>query len=87
MFIAVTIFQTMQYSLYLMMGAVLLFITWNYYKQEKTNKSMSFFILSMAFTLGIIFYILSQHYVFSNRGVERSIFNLIETGLRMFFIT
>ena len=87
MFIAVTIFQTMQYSLYLMMGAVLLFITWKYYKQEKTNKSMSFFILSMAFTLGIIFFILSQHYVFSNCGVERSIFNLIETGLRMFFIT
>ena len=87
MFITVTMFQIMQYSLYLMMGAVLLFITWNYYKQEKTNKSMSFFILSMAFTLGIIFYILSQHYVFSNRGVECSIFNLIETGLRMFFIT
>ena len=37
------------YSLYLMMGAVLLFITWKYYKQEKTNKSMSFFILSLAF--------------------------------------
>ena len=87
MFITVTMFQIMQYCLYLMMGAVLLFITWNHYKQEKTNKSMSFFILSMAFTLGIIFYILSQHYVFSNRGVERSIFNLIETGLRMFFIT
>mgnify|MGYP003552414820 FL=1 len=87
MFITVTIFQIMQYSSYLMISAVLLFITWNYYKQEKTNKSMSFFILSMAFTLGIIFYILSQHYVFSNRGVERSIFNLIETGLRMFFIT
>ena len=37
MFIAVTIFQTMQYSLYLMMGAVLLFITWKYYKQEKNE--------------------------------------------------
>ena len=87
MFITVTMFQIMQYSLYLMMGAVLLLITWKYYNQEKTNKSMSFFILSMAFTLAIIFYILSQHYVFSNRGVERSIFRLLETGLRMFFIT
>lgn len=87
MFIAVTIFQTMQYSLYLMMGAVLLFITWKYYKQEKTNKSMSFFILSLAFTLFIIFTILSKYYVFNNHGMERSIFRLIETGLHMFFIT
>ena len=83
MFIVVNTFQTMHYSSYLLISAACLCITWKYYKQEKTRKSLSFFIFSLAFAVGVIYYVLSQYYVISNHSMERSIFHLIRQGLRM----
>lgn len=83
MFMTVNISQTMQYSLYLMIAVACVCITWKYYIQEKTRKSMSFFMFSLAFTLGVILYILSQYYVINNHGMERSIFHLIRHAIRM----